>query len=70
MVEVEEGIVEVKRRNIVRHVGVVSGAGVPVAQHYVVQPVRHHAGCVHQVPEVETFRFGRFKLNLIFFEPS
>ena len=53
MVEVEEGIVEVERRNIVGHVGVVGGAGVPVAQHDVVQPVRHHAGCVHQVPGVK-----------------
>lgn len=51
VVQGQEGVVEVQRGDLIGHLGVVGAAGVPVAQDDVVQPVRHHALRVHQVPD-------------------
>lgn len=51
MVHRQKGVVEVKRWDLVGHLGVVRAAGVSVAQDDVVEPVGDDALGVHQVPD-------------------
>lgn len=51
MLHGQKGVVEVERRDLVGHLGVVSAAGVAVAQDDIVEPVGDDALGVHQVPD-------------------
>lgn len=51
MVHGQKGVIEVERRDLVGHLGVVRAAGVSVAQDDVVEPVGDDALGVHQVPD-------------------